>query len=136
MAPRTIAERAAAGEIQSVEGLTREEQGELLVWARSQEIPYREIIRRYGFTQSEGLLRGWHMQIVNNRPPRVATFTPEDVCFPSLALKLLTTTAITYLPHTLCISLLYISNLLIHKPCCAGRAYPPSRRTLRNRFAR
>lgn len=135
MAPRTIAERAAAGEIQSIEGLTREEQGELLVWARSQEIPYREIIRRYGFTQSENGLRGWHMQIVNNRPPRVATFTPEDVRFPSLALKLLIT-AITYSPHTLCISLQYISNLLIHKPCCVGRACPPSRRALRNRSAR
>lgn len=107
MAPRTIAERAAAGEIQSVEGLTREEQGELLVWARSQEIPYREIIRRYGFTQGEDGLRNWYYQLVNNRPPRVATFTPEDVCFPSLALKKLATTTITYLIHNLYLSPIY-----------------------------
>lgn len=136
MAPRTIAERAAAGEIQSVNGLTREEQGELLIWARSQDIPYLEIIRRYGFTQSETALRNWRHQIVNNRPPRVAVFTPEDVCFPSLTLKLLTTTDITYSPYTPCMSLHYMNKLLIHKPCCIGRAYPPSRRTLRNRSAR
>lgn len=110
MAPRTIAERAAAGEIQSIEGLTREEQGELLVWARSQQIPYREIIRRYGFTQSDNGLRTWHLQLVNNRPPRVATFTPEDVCFPTLPSNYL----LVLVPPTLlfrsCISLQYMDE--------------------------
>lgn len=81
MAPRTIAERAAVGEIRSVQGLTRQEQGELLLWARSRQPPmtYREIIRRYGFTLTEGGLRNWHYSLVNNNAPREATFTADDV---------------------------------------------------------
>lgn len=92
MARRTIAERAAAGEIQSVQGLTREEQGELLVWARDQEppIPYREIIRRFGFTQTEEGLRTWWRVITLNNPDRVPSFTATDV---GLA---------TLFPHTSC----------------------------------
>ncbi|KAI7785144.1 hypothetical protein LA080_008181 [Diaporthe eres] len=80
MAPRTIAERAAAGENLNARDLTREEQVELLIWARQRQPPmtYQEIIRRYGFTQSEGLLRTWYMVRTNNNPPRVATFTAED----------------------------------------------------------
>ncbi|KAK7703023.1 hypothetical protein SLS64_009294 [Diaporthe eres] len=80
MAPRTIAERAAAGEILNAPDLTREERVELLIWARQQQpaMTYREIIRRYGFTESEGTLRGWHLARTSNNPPRVATFTAED----------------------------------------------------------
>lgn len=79
MSRRTIAERAAAGEILSVQSLTREEQGELLVWAREQGFSYREIIRRYGFTQTAEGLRTWHRNIVLNRPGRVPSFTDTDV---------------------------------------------------------
>lgn len=81
MAPRTIAERAAAGENLRAQDLTREEQGELLLWARNRQppMPYREIIRRYGFTLTEGGLRHWYHVLDKNKPPRVATFTTEDV---------------------------------------------------------
>lgn len=79
MARRTIAERAAAGEIRSIQGLTREEQGELLVWARAQGIQYREITRRFGFTLTEEGLRTWWRVITLNHPDRVPRFTATDV---------------------------------------------------------
>ena len=77
---RTIAQRAASGENLNAPDLTREEQGELLVWARDQDIPYEEVRRRYRFTQTAAGLRHWHMQIVRDHPDRVATYTDADVC--------------------------------------------------------
>lgn len=92
MAPRTIAQRAAAGEIQSVQGLTREEQGELLVWARQQGVQYQEIIDRYGFTLSSEGLRTWHRNMVLNHPDRVPTFNATDVGLFTLLPRTITTT--------------------------------------------
>lgn len=95
MAPRTIAERAAAGEIQSIEGLSRVEQGQLLVWAREQGIEYSEIIRRYGFTQTSEGLRTWHRNIVLDRPERVPRITDTDVSLLTLCPRTTPTTSPT-----------------------------------------
>lgn len=80
MAP-TIAERAANGEILHAPDLTRDEQAELLRWARAQDKPmsYENIKKIYGFTQTVDGLRWWHMNIALGKPPAVATFTAEDV---------------------------------------------------------
>ncbi|KAK2604751.1 hypothetical protein N8I77_007652 [Diaporthe amygdali] len=75
---RTIAQLAASGIIRSAQGLNRQEQGELLIWARAQGMTYREIIQRFGFTQTEEGLRTWHYVLINDRPPRVPTFTALD----------------------------------------------------------
>lgn len=79
MAPRTIAERAAAGEALHAPDLDVPEQDELIVWARQQEMKYEEIKRRYGFTQEAVTLRGRYLKVTGNKPPRVPTFTPVDV---------------------------------------------------------
>lgn len=78
MAP-TIAERAARGEALHAPDLTRQEQGELLVWAREENMGYKEIKTKYGFEQTTDTMRGWHMALVRDRPPKVPTFTDEDV---------------------------------------------------------
>ncbi|KAI3394484.1 hypothetical protein diail_2618 [Diaporthe ilicicola] len=78
MAPPTIAQLAASGRIQSSKGLNRQEQDELLVWARQQGMSYREIIDRYDFKITEGCLRNRHGNIVNPGAPLVAEFTLED----------------------------------------------------------
>lgn len=136
MAPRTITERAAAGEILNARDLTREEQVELLIWARQRQpaMTYQEIIRRYGFTQSEGLLRTWYMVRTNNNPPRVATFTAEDVS----SFKLCPET-IHYYKYPLSLPLPFTLPFTCKqgaantKPYGIGRASPTSGRTLRNR---
>lgn len=80
MAP-TIAERAANGEILHAPDLTRDEQVELLLWARAQEkpLPYEDIKKIYGFTQTADTLRWRHMNMALDKPPPKATFTAEDV---------------------------------------------------------
>jgi hypothetical protein len=75
----TIAERAAWGEVLHAPDLSREEQGQLLIWAREQNIDYKDIKDTYGFLQSTTTMRGWHMVLVRNRPPRVPIFTDKDV---------------------------------------------------------
>ncbi|KKY34442.1 hypothetical protein UCDDA912_g05574 [Diaporthe ampelina] len=78
MPRRTIAERAAAGEDLNAQNLSRDEQAELLIWARQQGIRYNEIRLRYRFAQTTGGLRSWHYVMERNRPPRRPTFTPTD----------------------------------------------------------
>lgn len=109
MARRTIAERAAAGEIRSIQGLTREEQGELLVWARDQGIQYREIIRRFGFTLSEAGMRTWWRVITLNHPDRVPKFTATDV---GLAI---------YFPRAIITKPPAMNTIQIERPLC-GRS--------------
>ncbi|KAL1853233.1 hypothetical protein Daus18300_011881 [Diaporthe australafricana] len=91
MAPLTIAERAAAGQIQSVQGLTKDEQKELIIWAKQQGMSYKAIKARWGFTDKEDNLRQIYLHRPNHNPPRVPVFTATDDNLLHQAVKLYAT---------------------------------------------
>ncbi|KAL1853234.1 hypothetical protein Daus18300_011882 [Diaporthe australafricana] len=83
-APQTIAQRAAAGTITSIDGLTIEEEGELLLYALEQEnLTYEGAKQKYGCSLTNDTLRGRAAKARARRagrppPARVPTFTALD----------------------------------------------------------
>lgn len=78
----SVAERLTRGLITDVEGLNRQEQDELLLWARERRKKWKDIHRDYKFKVKEVTLRGRHRILRKNKPPREPKFTERDVSRP------------------------------------------------------
>ncbi|KAK2604750.1 hypothetical protein N8I77_007651 [Diaporthe amygdali] len=77
-APMTIAQRLDNGLIEDVEGLTREEEDELVDWAREKGMTWDAIRRKFKFPLQESTLRVRFRTRRMDRPPRVPEFTERD----------------------------------------------------------
>lgn len=82
----SISERLDRGLITDVAGLTRAEEDEILLWARSRvpKIPWETIRTRYKFKVTQNTLRGRHRKLkAGDKPlPRKPVFTERDVSQP------------------------------------------------------
>lgn len=82
-ATMSIAERLDRGLIEDVAGLTRAEEDELIIWARSRvpKIKWETIRTRYKFKIKQDTLRGrWRKLEARGKPlPRKPVFTERDV---------------------------------------------------------
>lgn len=82
-ATMSISERLDRGLITDVAGLTRAEEDELLLWARSRvpKIPWETIRTKYKFKDKQDTLRGrWRRLNAGDKPlPRKPVFTERDV---------------------------------------------------------
>ncbi|POS76545.1 hypothetical protein DHEL01_v205068 [Diaporthe helianthi] len=76
----TTSERLDRGMITDVAGLTRAEENEVLLWARREEIKWRDIHKKFNFKQAPSTLRGRYRDMMhpNGKPPKVAVLTRRD----------------------------------------------------------
>lgn len=83
----SISERLERNLITDIKGLTRQEEDELLYWAKEiKKMKWKDIRSRFKFKLEENTLRGrlWHYQIkkdLKKPPPRKAIFTERDVSY-------------------------------------------------------
>lgn len=77
----TISERLDRGLIKDVAGLSRQEQGELLIWAREKPIKWKDILRKFKFKVKESTLRGRYRKLMKGGIPRKPEFTERDVSY-------------------------------------------------------
>ncbi|KAL2284278.1 hypothetical protein FJTKL_09004 [Diaporthe vaccinii] len=77
-ATMSIAERLDRGLITDVAGLTRQEQDELLVWARDKGIKWKDILVKFKFKVKESTLRGRYRKMKKGPLPRKPEFTERD----------------------------------------------------------
>lgn len=81
-APMSISERLDRGLITDVEGLTRQEQDELMLWAREKGMKWKDIHQKFKFKVKEVTLRGRDRIVRKDKPPRTPIFTERDVSHP------------------------------------------------------
>lgn len=78
-ATMSISERLDRGLIKDVAGLTRQEQDELLLWAREKGMKWKDILRKFKFKVKESTLRGRYRKLMKGALPRKPKFTERDV---------------------------------------------------------